>query len=242
MTYLQPVFTILILLAMFSFLGRRSRLKRAAGVVGVAGLFLWAWPPFGWMLSATLEARYPIRRYPAGPAEAIVVLSSGAFWAEDSLPEPLLSEGTYLRCRYAGWLYRNWRAVPVVVTGAGRRGSSAAKLMKRDLEEEGIPSEKVWIEDKATSTYENAVFTASLLRERHIRTVAVVTEAYHMLRAERCFLKQGLTVTPAPCAYRTERFQLDGMHLVPSAKTIEYNDDVLHEWIGIMWYRISGKI
>ena len=100
----------------------------------------------------------------------------------------------------------------------------------------------VTTEERSTSTYENVFFTADILRRRNIRKIALVTEAYHMQRSEKSFRKQGLEVIPAPCNFRTLDFERSIAGFLPSGKTIRENDDALHEWIGLVWYKISGKI
>ena len=82
MTYLQPLLPVFLLIAFFGWL--RIRKTRGAGLVaiGLAGLFLAAWPPVDWLLSRALEGGYA--RIPASmdSAQSIVVLS-GSFLPED---------------------------------------------------------------------------------------------------------------------------------------------------------------
>jgi uncharacterized SAM-binding protein YcdF (DUF218 family) len=66
------------------------------------------------------------------------------------------------------------------------------------LEQEGVPPSKIWTEEQSRSTYENALYSAKLLHGSGIHRIALVMEADSMLRAELCFRKQGLEVTPAP--------------------------------------------
>ena len=60
-----------------------------------------------------------------------------------------------------------------------------------------MPESQVWIADKSRSTYENAKYGAELVKGRGISRIVLVTDAYHMPRAEGCFRKQGLSVAPA---------------------------------------------
>jgi len=110
--------------------------------------------------------------------------------------------------------------------------------MRCVLEKGGVPAERVWTEERSTSTHENAAFTAELLAKKGIRRIALVTEAYHMLRAERCFRQQGLDVVPAPC--RFEGLEGTGGAILPEADAIHWNNLVLHEWVGLLWYRLRG--
>jgi uncharacterized SAM-binding protein YcdF (DUF218 family) len=108
------------------------------------------------------------------------------------------------------------------------------------LEEEGIPPAKIWTEERSRSTYENALYSALVLREHGIHQIALVVEADSMLRAEKCFRKQGLGVTPAPCLFRDMQFT--GEDLLPGWTAIYRAEILLHEGVGILWYRMRGWI
>jgi uncharacterized SAM-binding protein YcdF (DUF218 family) len=241
MTYLQPVLSLLIVAFVAGIL---LRSRRVIGVA-VALLFLWSWAPVAAVMSGALERWYPIRQTPVGDAEAIVVLSGGVFKHDASLPEDLPKSDTYVRVSYASWLYRNWRQLPIVVSGgptSGRKPVLLAEVMQRVLTEQGVPPSMIWIEDRSRSTYENALLSAELLRAKGIHRIVLVTEAHHMLRSEKAFRHQGLTVVPAPCAYRYIRFTGEPEQFVPDPAAIETNELILHESLGLLWYRLSGKI
>jgi uncharacterized SAM-binding protein YcdF (DUF218 family) len=239
MTYLQPALLALLLFTAFSLARRRRR----AVWLGLILIFLWTWPPFAWLLSGSLEWFYPVRAVPAGDAQAIVVLGGATESPNPSIPEAYVGWGTYQRCKHAAWLYRHWRALPVVASGGpGESNVAVAQLMKNALEAEGVPASSVTAEDRSSSTYENGVFTAALLRSRGIRKIALVTHAYHMLRSEKVFRKQGLDVTPAPCAAYTAGLQFSIQNVLPSAAAAMANDNVLHEWVGLACYKIMGRI
>jgi uncharacterized SAM-binding protein YcdF (DUF218 family) len=243
-TYLDwGLFGLIFLLAAREVLRWRSR-RNLLGIALVAALFLWSWPPSTALFAYSLERWYPPTPFPEGDAEAIVVLSGGLYDVDRSQPEALPLYDTFLRCQRAAWLYRNWKAVPVVASGGvggGHPMPVIADIMRRTLVEAGVPDAMIWTEGQSTSTYENALFTARLLRDKRIRRVALVTEAYHLPRSVQCFHKQGIDVTPAGCNYRYLRFNRRWTQLFPSARMILFNEDSLHEWVGLAWYRLSGK-
>jgi uncharacterized SAM-binding protein YcdF (DUF218 family) len=241
MTYLQPG---ILLIALILLAAARVRNRRAV-VAAVVLLLLWSLEPVSMVLYWTLERPYPIQQAPLGEAEAIVVLAGGAHRQDPTRPEATPLEDTYIRAAYAAWLYRNWKPLPVVASGGvigGRQKAVLAEVMRRVLEEKGVPPGMIWMEGRSRSTYENALYSAELLRGRGIRRIALVTEAYHMRRAEGSFRRQGMEVVPAPCAYRHILFSLRPAELVPSPKSMNRNELALHEWVGLFWYRVSGKI
>ena len=114
--------------------------------------------------------------------------------------------------------------------------------MYQVLRNEGVPDNMIWLEGRSTRTYESAVFAAELLRQKGLERVAVVTDAYHMLRAEACFAKQGLDVVPAPASFDTSPFRITATLFLPGPRAIQQNELTLREWIAILWYRATGKI
>lgn len=248
MTYLKPVITLVLLLlaAALVLLRRRPRLARGAISAALLILFLWSWPPVTRVTSWTLERGYDAEPLPRGEADAIVVLSADVdFPASQGFPAEL-KEATYRRTRHAAWLYHNWRKVPVLASGGriSRRASdpAAAEVMREALLASGVPPEDVLVETRSQSTHGNALHSARILRERGVRRIALVTEAIHMPRAEGCFRKQGLEVTPAPCAFRANKPLSRWEDWVASPRAMLENEDVLHEWGGLVWYWLSGKL
>jgi uncharacterized SAM-binding protein YcdF (DUF218 family) len=201
---------------------------------------LFAWPPLAWVASGSLEWWYaPPAAPPATAAvDAIVVLSGYVTKSDGMPPIPLLAEDTYVRCRHAAWLYEHWRQLPILVCG----GKGRAAAMREELLSCGVPSEHILLEKESTSTYENARLGAHVLREQDIKRIALVTEAHHMLRAELCFRRQGLDVIPAPCGFRSARFVLWPGMFLPSGGAIAENEETLHEWVGVVWYWLRGRI
>ena len=244
MTYLHwGLCGLILLLASREVLRRRSRRNVLVGLAALVGLFLWSWPPSTALFAYTLERRYPITRIPAGDAEAIVVLGANVYAPDASQPEPLPGYSTFLRCQRAAWLYRNWKTLPVLASGGvSSSGVVIADVMRQALLEAGVPDSMIWTERASRSTYENALFTARFLQSKQIHRIALVTEAYHMPRSVECFRKQGIDVVPAGCNYRYLQFTGQWSEFFPSPRMIGFNEDSLHEWIGLGWYRLSGKI
>lgn len=71
------------------------------------------------------------------------------------------------------------------------------------LQDLGVPSQAIALEELSRNTRENAAFTAGLLRARGIDHVLLVTSALHMSRALALFAAQGLQVMPAPADFET---------------------------------------
>ncbi len=236
---MPPVLTLLFLFALLAWVWPgppRPRLRLAAFV----SLFLWCWIPVAWVLAASLEAPYQYRALTTeSGAEAIVVLAGSANQPTPSRPAPVMGQSTQERLAYAKWLYRRGLRVPVVATGGPLGDTSIAALMADELRRWDV--DPVWVEAASRSTDENAAFTARLLRQKGIRRIALVTEAVHMRRAEAAFLKTGLEVIPAPCSFRRMEPISWQDALYPKGRALNWNEDAAHEWLGLVWYRLTGR-
>ncbi|MFC3884791.1 YdcF family protein [Bacillus songklensis] len=62
-----------------------------------------------------------------------------------------------------------------------------AQLMKDHAMKLGVPERAIVMEDKADSTYENAVFSRELVQKLKFRSAIVVSSNYHMRRVKMLF-------------------------------------------------------
>lgn len=245
MSHIEPGLTIALLLATAGLIPRvRRRTGRLLTPLALAGLFLWSFSPFAVLFSWTLEGRYPFRDLPSGEADAIVILSGGAQPSMPSQPFALPAESTYRRTMYGMWLHEHWKPLPVVVSGGTLSPDSPpiAELMRDILLGGEMDEGEVWVESESHTTYENAVNAAALLRPRNISRVALVTDSVHMPRAELAFRKQGFVVVPAPCCAYSAADLNRFADYIPSSGAMEANEAALHEWGGLMWYWLRGRI
>ena len=78
---------------------------------------------------------------------------------------------------------------------------SEAQCMFEQLTAMGIPESRLWLEDQATSTWENFTFSCTLLEEKtgaSPETIAVVTSEYHLFRAGLFAKRLGLECLGVP--------------------------------------------
>jgi uncharacterized SAM-binding protein YcdF (DUF218 family) len=243
LTYIQPLlFLFLVIAGIGLYQGPRSRGKRLVAA-GLTGIFLVSWPPADWMFSRPLEAQYPVRPFaPVTQLQALVVLGEGVDPPNFEEPYPVPGNNTYRRCEHAAWIYSRYGPLPILVSGGrtSRRYPTIADTMAQLLRGDGIPESMIWTEDRSHSTYENALYSAMILREHGVSRIALIVDAVSMPRAAACFRKLGIDVTPAPCDYRTMGPWRD--ELLPNWTAIRRNEDTLHEILGLAWYKARGWI
>jgi uncharacterized SAM-binding protein YcdF (DUF218 family) len=195
----------------------------------------------------SLEWRYaPLDPRPAD-TEVIVVLSSTVAPAAGLRLRPELDDDGRVRCLHAAELYRQGPPCKVLVSGGSpdpERGvPSCAAVMRDFLIDVGVSPADVIIEDQSRSTHENAAACARILEERNLRKVVLVIDAVDMVRAWRCFRKQGVEAVPAPCHYRAAAgLRLTPELFMPNPGAIQACQRVAHEWLGLGWYWLRDRI
>jgi uncharacterized SAM-binding protein YcdF (DUF218 family) len=247
-TYVQPLFPMILVLALVGLVIEwRSRGHRRLQILATAFvlLLILSWPPFYLILLQPFEHPYRHKQVPVEGAQAIVVLSSGIQYPTvPGLPAARIGSDTYERCQYAAWLQKK-SGLFVLASGGGNQEDPDtppyAVLMKDALIKEGVPESMILSEDHSRTTHENAVYSAQILRDRRLSRIILVTDAYHMLRAEKSFRKQGLQVVPAASGFRTFE-KLNLVTLLPNWEALGFGEDLLHESIGLLWYRLRGWI
>jgi uncharacterized SAM-binding protein YcdF (DUF218 family) len=89
----------------------------------------------------------------------------------------------------------------IVVSGGKRWGAQIeARALGNALVRAGVPAGAIVEELCSLSTYENAIFTAAVLRRIGARRAAVVTCPWHMARALDSFRAAGVDALPLPAA------------------------------------------
>ena len=194
----------------------------------------------------TLESSYsPLEERPAD-AGAIVVFSGGLSAPEGPRTRAEMDSDSFQRCLQTERLYSGGLPCLVVVSGGqvepGTPGPTCAAVMAEFLVQRGVKRADILTEEASSTTYENAVESAKLLKERDIRRVVLVVDAVDMVRAARCLRKQGIEVVPSPCHYRATRFRLSFFSFVPSPGGAAGFQRVWHEWVGVSWYWWRDRI
>jgi uncharacterized SAM-binding protein YcdF (DUF218 family) len=141
-----------------------------------------------------------------------------------------LNDASCARVEYGVELWRRGLGHTLILSG-GRRTPhrpSCAPRMKALAEGFGVSAGQIVVEDRSSRTTENAAEVAALLRALGASSMLLVTSPFHMRRAKLCFEKQGLDVACAP----TPRMG----HGALLAK------EVLHEYLGLAYYRAQGWV
>ena len=78
---------------------------------------------------------------------------------------------------------------------------SEAECMRRELVRRGIAADRLYLEDRSTSTEENVAFSAKIIEQNGLnRHVTVVTSDFHCRRGMLLCQRAGLTASSTPAA------------------------------------------
>ncbi|HKS90219.1 MAG TPA: YdcF family protein [Stellaceae bacterium] len=199
-------------------------------------LYAAATPALASLLLRRVEAELP-RDADLRGAQAIVVLGADTRRGNGADIPDRLGPLSLERVVLAAHAYRRLH-LPVAVTGGlvdGARASEGA-LMKAALEGDfAVPV--AWTEDRSSTTWENAVFTARLMRPAKIAAVVVVSNGWHLPRALWCFERAGLRALPWP-APRTPLRLGRPRDFLPDLRSLRDTFFALHEIVGAFYYRL----
>jgi uncharacterized SAM-binding protein YcdF (DUF218 family) len=217
--------------------GHRRRIGRALLWFGLAGLFVLALPAFGVSLMLALERDLPTTPPPGDLPKAIVILGGDVTRGRGESPAVDVGPISLERLRVGAALARR-TGLPILVSGGAFRAheASVADVMADSLAQDfQVPAR--WIEPGSRDTWENAQKSAAILRGQDIRSIYVVTQAWHMRRAIMAFAAAGITAT---AAYpRLDRLQRPlAANFVPDVLGWQGSYVALHEWIGCAWYAL----
>jgi uncharacterized SAM-binding protein YcdF (DUF218 family) len=233
------LFVIAFLAAVALFARGRQKAGLAVAVPACALLFLLSIEPVHDAIILPLENGYP--PLSGAQVEAVVVLGGGTYGSAPDLQGRTGLTPEALKRLVSGATLARARGVPLFLTGGKvekRTGESEAGAAARELADLGIPQAAIRVEEKSRTTWENARFLAPMLESAGIRTVALVTSAYHMPRGALAFRKAGIDFIPAPTDYRTQRTPYTAMSFIPSFQTLRETFGALREYVGLLQYSL----
>lgn len=173
--------------------------------------------------------------------QAIIVIGGGLQSVALEYGGPTVNIGTLMRIRYAAKLAKE-TGLQVMTSGGRPPGTadnaSEAEIMAAIIQNEfAVPV--AWQETESQNTAENARLSWHIFQKQGINRVVLVTEAYHMPRAELEFRKAGFNVLPAPTAFISRPAgNLSWLDWIPTVKSLNHAFLLWHEGLGMLWYSL----
>lgn len=120
------------------------------------------------------------------------------------------------------------------------QGWSESDMAKKFFLEQGVRSENLMFESKSRNTFENISYSKDIIKN-YKGTWGLITSASHMPRSYFGFKKQGLILEPISVDYVTGTSSIFWINF-DIKKGLENWNVILHEVVGIFYYKITDKI
>ena len=174
--------------------------------------------------------------------DAYLVLGGGLIENKrDAKYGATLANESLKRLIYANLLYKE-NQLPIIVSGGKsqlkKNNFSEGFIMAQYLFDLNVNRKDIIIESKSANTFENAKYTAQIIKKFGFKNPILITSAYHMPRAIYAFEKEGVNVIPAPTDYHTEDVKGTFSQYFPDAHAMLNTYRVLHEYMGLIYYRL----
>jgi uncharacterized SAM-binding protein YcdF (DUF218 family) len=190
-----------------------------------------------------LENRYP-RTAPPPHVDGVLVLGSGFdvnILRRRRAPEANEGVNRLVAAIAAARHYPNAKLVFTGGSGDLLNPQNAETVTARYVFTElGLEPSRFMLEPRARNTYENILFAKELVKPKPGQVWLLVTAAIHMPRAMAVAHKLEWPMLAWPSDFITAP-DGHGIDLFDVSGNLGMSDYAVHEWIGLLAYRLSGK-
>jgi uncharacterized SAM-binding protein YcdF (DUF218 family) len=182
--------------------------------------------------------------------KAAIALVLGGMISYDDSKKQVTFNSNVNRITKAVELYKNKKVKTIFISGGSGSVTYSEKreatLLKNYLIKYfNIPNKDILIENKSNNTYENAKFTAEILKKEKLikKKIILITSNTHYYRAQKCFEKQGIkTFILNEKRTKTREKWMPKNLFLPQSDILFVWDNLLHEIIGVITYKCMGYI
>ena len=231
---------------------RKQKTGKVLVALGMVVLVLCSYEGVSGRILQTLESQYPQLNLAQVTSQEddgrairfvkwVVVLAGGVV-GDPTLPIQLqISHHSRVRLMEGIRLHRLLPGSKIILTGGiGFDGPPEATTLSRVAQELGVAKSDMVLEVESRDTKDHPLYVRHLVKDEPF---ILVTSAFHMPRAMKLFVKQGLAPIPAPAGpwKPAKEFWSPG-NLFPSASGLRLAELAYHEYMGITWAWIRGQI
>jgi uncharacterized SAM-binding protein YcdF (DUF218 family) len=217
---------------------------------GLALSALIAWTPLPyWLLRPLEEAQphfNPDKLDPSRKVGGIILLGGGVNAGRGDRPNGPIFTSAGSRLITTLELAHRFPAATILLSGGTpnlRRSKTASEAaLTRDLLIRlGIEPRRIQVEETSRDTFENARESSVFLTASEDSWL-LVTSAAHMPRALATFGDLATKLIPCCADYKTQGTLDDDRYFGSAAFGLLCCDTAVHEWLGLIAYRLSGRI
>jgi uncharacterized SAM-binding protein YcdF (DUF218 family) len=209
-------------------------------------LFLFfGYTPLSNFLLNKLEDFIKPSKYPVQQLKGIVVLG-GSFNSglQSKERNQVLLNSSAERLTKVLEIYNKNPKILILFTGfSGElkpQGWSESDMAKKFFLEQGVRSENLIFENKSRNTFENINYSKDIIKN-YKGTWGLITSASHMPRSYFGFKRQGLILEPIIVDFKTGTSPIFWISFNIGSGLSNWST-LLHEVVGISYYKITGKI
>jgi uncharacterized SAM-binding protein YcdF (DUF218 family) len=201
--------------------------------------------PFSNFLLNKIEDFINPSKYPVQQLTGVIILG-GSFDLELESKErnEVLLNSSAERLTKALEIYKKNPRLLILFSGASNKikpiGWNESDMAKKFFLEQGVRVDNLIFENQSRNTFENISYSKDIIKNNK-GTWGLITSASHMPRSYFGFKKQGLILEPISADYRTGTSSIFWINF-DIKKGLENWNIILHEVVGIFYYKITGKI
>ena len=224
-----------------------TKRQKAGKIIVSAGIVLLIIASYGWLSEAflkNLEQKYPplLKTSNLSQIKWIVVLGGGHVSDPNQPGNNQLSGPSLARLVEGLRLHNSLPGTKLVFSGgAGFDIVPEARTMADVASALGVERQKMVLENESKDTEEQAKIIKKVVGNEPF---ILVTSASHMPRSMALFKKQGMQPLPGPADFiiREDRGQIVPGIFFPGANRLEMAERAIHEYLGIIWAKLRGRI
>jgi len=223
----------------------KRRLAKILVTIAACGFLALSYPGTWRGAVVGMESRYPpldIGRPDLAGIGWVVVLGGGGNFNASLPATSQMSPPSEARLVEGIRIQKSLPDAKLLVSGGSEvPGESDALMMQDAARILGVSPQQIVIENTARDTPQQAEEIKRFVgSDRFI----LVTSALHMTRAMALFAKQGLAPIPAPADFYIKRryASFNAETFLPTSSGGPRADALFHEWLGILWEKLRGRI
>jgi uncharacterized SAM-binding protein YcdF (DUF218 family) len=244
--FLVSPFTWFIIMLVVAFIVKDSKRKRKWFIGAFSLLFIFSNPFFVNEVFKWWENPRPTADF-SRPYDVGVLLGGSLRYYDHESNRPVYSQSVD-RLMQTIVLYKSGKIKHILLSGGSgsvtRPEERESIIMLKVLEQTGIPSSDVVMENDSRNTYENAAYSAKLMQEKYpAGRFLLITSMFHMRRSIACFNKTGINYDVFPVDPRANYHPYTPeSSIIPNAGVFLLWDALIHEWVGMITYKLMGYI
>lgn len=182
------------------------------------------------------------------PHDIGIVLTGGNTLSNKLPAENIFFGGTSDRIAQALQLYKKGKIKKILLSGGdvpifGETKTREIEQTAKYLIISGVPRDVIYMEDRSTNTRENAIKCAGILKKEFPnQSCILITSAFHMKRAVKCFEKVGIHVSPYGANYLSTERIWTFIDFLPGSGNMFQIQLVFREIIGYISYWVLGWV